>query len=190
MAIDRRHMLILLGAAALPTPLAAQEFSRMTAYAFSFAGLNGGEVRFADYAGKPVLVVNTASFCGFTNQYEGLEALYERYRDRGLTVIGVPSNDFGGQEPGSPAEIAATVQGFKVQFPMTEKSVVKGPSAHRFYKWIAGERPKDVPAWNFHKFLIGRDGHIAAAFPSTIAPDDPSVIAAIEQALAAPEPGL
>lgn len=193
MTIDRRRMLALLAVGALPGPwsgLLAQEFSRMTAYAFSFAGLNGGEVRFADYAGKPVLVVNTASFCGFTNQYEGLEALYERYRERGLTVIGVPSNDFGGQEPGGPAEITATVQGFKVQFPMTEKSVVKGPSAHRFYKWAAGERPKDVPAWNFHKFLIGRDGHIAAAFASTVAPDDPAVITAIEQALAAPEPSL
>lgn len=189
MIVDRRKMLALFAMTALPVPVSAQEFSRMTAYAFSFAGLNGGEVRFADYAGKPVLVVNTASFCGFTNQYEGLEALYERYRDRGLTVIGVPSNDFGGQEPGGAAEITATVQGFKVQFPMTEKAVVKGPSAHRFYKWAAGERPKDVPAWNFHKFLIGRDGRIAAAFPSTIAPEDPQLIAAIEQALAQPEAG-
>lgn len=186
MTVDRRGLLGLLALGLLPAQALAQEFSRMTAYAFSFAGLNGGEVRLVDYAGKPVLVVNTASFCGYTNQYTALEALYERYRDRGLTVIGVPSNDFGGQEPGGAPEITATVESFKVQFPMTEKSVVKGPSAHRFYRWAASERPKETPAWNFHKFLIGREGHIVAAFASNVAPDDPQIIAAIERELAEP----
>jgi glutathione peroxidase len=185
--LDRRCMLGLIGTAALaPKSLLAQEMSRMTAYAFTFGGLNGGEIRLGDYADKLALVVNTASLCGYTNQYSGLEKLYDVYKARGLTVIGVPSNDFGGQEPGGAKEITATVEAFKVDFPMTEKAVVKGPGAHRFYRWAAAERPKETPAWNFHKYLIGRDGRIAAVFPSAIEPEDPRMIAAIERALLAP----
>jgi len=187
MTLDRRRLLGWLGAvAAAPQPLLAQEMSRITAYAFTFGGLNGGEIRLGDYAGKLALVVNTASLCGYTNQYSGLEKLYEAYKARGLTVIGVPSNDFGGQEPGGPKEITATLESFKVDFPMTEKTVVKGPGAHRFYRWAAAERPKETPAWNFHKYLIGRDGRIAAVFPSAVAPEDSQMIAAIERALLVP----
>ncbi len=153
----------------------------MTAYAFTFQGLNGGAINLADYAGKPVLVVNTASFCGYTNQFGALAKLAERYREKGLAVIGVPSNDFGAQEPGGPKEIAATAGEYAVKFPLTEKTVVKGSNAHRFYKWAAAERPSETPSWNFHKYLVGRDGHIAAVFSTQTTPDDPKVIAAIER---------
>ena len=140
--------------------------SRITAYAFSFPALAGGDIRLADYAGRPILIVNTASLCGFTPQYAGLQELWTEFHDRGLMIIGVPSNDFGGQEPGGATEIAETAQHqYGVTFPIAAKAVVKGPNAHPFYKWAAEARPKDVPRWNFHKYLIGRDGYIADVFP-------------------------
>lgn len=185
-SIDRRFALALL-ACILAAPAAAQApgVSRMTASAFSFAALDGGDIRLAAYAGKPILVVNTASQCGYTPQYAGLQDLWTRYRDRGLMIIAVPSNDFGGQEPGGPIEIHATAtRVYGVTFPLAEKAAVKGASPHPFYKWAASERPLDVPRWNFHKYLIGRDGHIAAAFPSAVEPTDPRLIAAIEKQLA------
>ena len=155
----------------------------MTAYAFSFEGLKGGTINLADFAGKPVLIVNTASFCGYTNQFGGLAKLHERYSGKGLIVIGVPSNDFGAQEPGGPKEIAETAGEYAVRFPLTAKTVVKGASAHRFFKWAALERPGETPAWNFHKYLIGRDGRIAAVFSTQVRPDDAQVIAAVEKEL-------
>ena len=140
--------------------------SRITAYAFSFPALAGGDIRLAEYAGRPLLVVNTASLCGYTPQYAGLQELWTEFHDRGLMIIGVPSNDFGGQEPGGATEIAETAQHqYGVTFPIAAKAVVKGPNAHPFYKWAAEARPKDVPRWNFHKYLIGRDGYIADVFP-------------------------
>jgi glutathione peroxidase len=185
MSIHRRHALAAL-AVMLAVPAAAQSggVSRMTASAFSFAALDGGDIRLAAFAGKPILVVNTASQCGFTPQYAGLQGLWTRYRDRGLMIIAVPSNDFGGQEPGGAREIHATANHvYGITFPLAEKAVVKGASPHPFYKWAASERPLDVPRWNFHKYLIGRDGHIAAAFPSEVEPNDPRLIAAIEKQL-------
>ena len=138
----------------------------------------------AEYAGKPILIVNTASLCGYTPQYAGLQDLWTRYRDRGLLIVGVPSNDFGGQEPGGAAEIAETAQHqYGVSFPIATKADVRGPSAHPFYKWATAQRPLDPPRWNFHKYLIGRDGLIAASFPSEIEPADARVIAAIEKEL-------
>ena len=184
-SIDRRCALALL-ACALAAPAAAQApgVSRMTASVFSFAGLDGGDIRLAAHAGKPILVVNTASQCGYTPQYAGLQELWTRYRDRGLMIIAVPSNDFGGQEPGGASEIHATANHvYGITFPLAEKAVVKGASPHPFYKWAASERPLDVPRWNFHKYLIGRDGHIVAAFPSAVEPNDPRLIAAIEKQL-------
>ena len=183
--IDRRQILALL-AGLSATPARAQTgMSRMTAYAFSFAALKGGDIKLADYAGKPILVVNTASQCGYTPQYTGLQQIWTRYRDRGLIVLGVPSNDFGGQEPGGKNEIHATAQGtYHVTFPITEKVVVKGSDAHPFFRWAATDRPLEAPRWNFHKYLIGRDGQLKAAFPSAVEPTDPVVIAAIEKELA------
>jgi glutathione peroxidase len=185
MALARRGLLVLLAAAAC-TPAWAQPapMSRPTAYAFSFAGLAGDTIRLAAHAGKPILIVNTASQCGYTPQLAGLQQLWTRYRGRGLLIIAVPSNDFGGQEPGGPAEINKTAHGeYGVTFPLAAKADVKGPSAHPFYKWALHERPGDGPRWNFHKYLIGRDGLLAAVFSTQTEPTDPRVIAAIEKEL-------
>ncbi len=172
--------------ATVRTVLAQAAMSRITAYAFAFPALAGGDIRLGDYAGSPLLVVNTASLCGFTPQYAGLQQLWTEFHDRGLMIIGVPSNDFGGQEPGSATEIAETAQHhYGVTFPIAAKAIVKGPDAHPFYKWAADLRPKDVPRWNFHKYLIGRDGGIAEVFPETVEPTDTRVKTAIGQALAA-----
>jgi glutathione peroxidase len=186
MIIDRRRTLAGL-ACLLAAPAAAQTpgMSRMTASAFSFTALDGGAIRLSAHAGKPILVVNTASQCGYTPQYAGLQELWTRYRERGLMIIAVPSNDFGGQEPGGASEIHETANHvYGITFPLAEKAVVRGASPHPFYKWAASERPLDVPRWNFHKYLIGRDGHIVAAFPSAVEPTDARMIAAIEKQLA------
>ena len=190
MIADRRRVLSVL-LAGLASPAVAQTLSMkgsamspVTAYAFSFAGLQGDSIRLSDYAGKPIMVVNTASLCGYTPQYSGLEQLYTRYHRHGLQLVGVPSNDFGGQEPGGAAEISETANTeYGVTFPLTAKADVVGPSAHPFYKWAAAERPHDVPKWNFHKYLVGRDGHIAAVFASAVEPMDARVINAIGREL-------
>lgn len=160
--------------------------SRMTAYVFTFKALSGPDIRLADYAGRPIMVVNTASQCGYTPQYAGLQELWREFAGAGLAVIGVPSNDFGGQEPGGIAEIDDTAhRQYGVSFPIAAKTVVRGPQAHPFYRWAAAERPREVPAWNFHKYLLGRDGLIAEVFPSAVEPLDTRVKAAIGLALAA-----
>jgi glutathione peroxidase len=188
--IDRRTILgAALGAvvpsAFAPMARAQSAMSRITAYGFSFAGLNGDLIRLADFARRPILVVNTASLCGFTPQYAGLQTLWTANRDRGLMIIGVPSNDFGGQEPGGASEIAATAQHqYGVSFPIAAKTVVKGANAHPFYKWAAEARPRDVPRWNFHKYLVGRDGYLADAFPESVDPGDTRVQTAIGRAFA------
>ena len=189
MPTDRRHLISLIAAAlALPAfggKARATTMSRVTAFAFSFKGLDGRAILLAEHAGKPILVVNTASLCGYTPQYAGLQALWTRYRGQGLIVLGVPSNDFGGQEPGGVSEIEKTAQGdYHVSFPLTDKVAVKGNNAHPFYKWAALERPLEAPRWNFHKYLIGRDGRLKAAFSSAVEPTDPRLVAAIEQELA------
>ena len=187
MFAHRRHVLSLFGALFASRAMAQSPgMSRVTAYAFSFPALAGGDIRFADHAGKPILVVNTASLCGYTPQYTGLQQLWTRYGSRGLLVVGVPSNEFGGQEPGSADDIVHTAhQQYGVTFPLAAKAVVKGSGAHPFYKWAAVERPLDNLRWNFHKYLVGRDGRIAAVFPSAIEPLDARVIAAISKELAA-----
>ena len=185
--IDRRHWLKGIGALAALAPRLAQAagMSRITAYAFAFKGLDGQDIRLSAFAGHPILLVNTASLCGFTPQYAGLQALWTRFRGKGLMVLGVPSNDFGGQEPGGKSAILQTAQGdYHVTFPLTEKAAVKGKDAHPFYRWAAQERPLEAPRWNFHKYLIGRDGRLKAGFASAVDPSDPRLIAAIEQELA------
>src|ERR1051325_5978230 len=182
--IDRRHTLGVLAFLAATPVFAQTGMSRMTAHAFSFDGLKGGAIKLADYAGKPILVVNTASQCGYTPQYAGLQQLWTRFHDRGLMIVGVPSNDFGGQEPGGPAEIEHTAHGgYGVGFPLAAKAEVRGAKQHPFYKWAAAEKPLELPRWNFHKYLIGRDGHIAASFATQVEPMDPKMIAAIEKEL-------
>jgi glutathione peroxidase len=188
--LDRRMLLSLMGGA-LISPVLTREasaqapaMSRPTAYAFSFRSLDGNALRLIDHAGKPILIVNTASLCGYTPQYAGLQELWTRYRERGLLIVGVPSNDFGGQEPGGADDIEKTAHGqYGVSFPIAEKVGVRGASAHPFYRWAALERPGEAPRWNFHKYLVGRDGRLAAAFSTQTPPTDPRIIAAIEREL-------
>ncbi|HXF87169.1 MAG TPA: glutathione peroxidase [Xanthobacteraceae bacterium] len=184
--MDRRSLLALMTAAlAAPTSVIAQEISRTTAFAFSFVGIDGQSIRLANHAGRPILVVNTASQCGYTPQYAGLQKLWERYHSRGLLIIGVPSNDFGNQEPGGPKEILQTASGhYGITFPLAAKVAVRGEHAHPFYKWASLQRP-GAPRWNFHKFLIGRDGRIVGSFPASVDPLDPELTAAIERELPA-----
>ena len=186
--LNRRKILLLLAGAApaLSGPTAiAQTMSKMTAFTFSFPGLHGETIKLSDYAGKPILVVNTASQCGFTPQFTGLQKLWTQFHERGLMIVGVPSNDFGGQEPGGEAEIMATAHDhYGVKFPIAAKAVVKGANAHPFFKWAASERPRETPRWNFHKYLIGVDGHIAAVFATDVEPTDTRVVTAIAKELA------
>ena len=187
--MNNRRQLLALGAglaALAPAKAFATAMSRITAYAFSFKGLDGSVILLAEHAGHPILVVNTASLCGYTPQYAGLQELWTRYHKRGLLILAVPSNDFGGQEPGGASEINTTAHGdYHVTFPLAEKVTVKGPHAHAFYKWAALERPAETPRWNFHKYLVGCDGTLKASFVSAVEPTDPRVIAAIERELAA-----
>jgi glutathione peroxidase len=136
------------------------------------------------FSGKVVLVVNTASYCGFTSQYEGLEALYAKYQSKGLVVLGFPSNDFGKQEPGSAKEIAdLCFNTYGVKFPMFAKSVVSGKQANALYLALASSTGK-APQWNFHKYLIDRRGKVIASFASEISPQSTQLLGPIEQALA------
>lgn len=136
------------------------------------------------YAGRVLLVVNTASFCGFTPQYRGLEALHNKYKDRGLVVLGFPSNDFS-QEKGSNRQIAEFCEStFGVKFPMFVKTAVVGPGAHPLYRQLAAQGG-GAPAWNFHKYLIGRDGKVVASYPSATAPDSPALVRTLEKLLLA-----
>lgn len=138
--------------------------------------------RLRQYAGQVLLVVNTASHCGYTGQYQGLESLYERFRGRGFVVLGFPSNDFGQQEPGGNRQIADfCFNTFGVKFPMFAKTTVSGAKASPFYAALAQQA--GGPRWNFHKYLIGRDGRVIASYPSAVEPQDKALIAAIEKQL-------
>jgi glutathione peroxidase len=156
-----------------------------SAHDISFTSIDGDPLPLSSFAGSAVLVVNTASLCGFTYQYDGLQAVYDRYRDRGLVVLGVPSNDFGEQEPGSAAEIKSFCEvNFNIDFPLTEKQSVKGPNAHPFFRYVAdilGE--KSLPRWNFHKYLIDPEGRLVGAWPSKAEPAGAEITGAIEQVL-------
>jgi len=137
------------------------------------------------YAGKVLLVVNTASFCGFTPQYEGLEALHAKYAAQGLVVLGFPTNDFGQQEPGDAKQIADfCFNTYGVKFPMFSKTTVKGASANPFFVSLARATGK-APGWNFHKYLVDRQGRAVGSYDSNVAPTSAALVARIEQALAA-----
>ena len=161
--------------------------SGMSGFDFAFTSIDGQPLPLAQYRGHPLLVVNTASFCGFTPQYKDLEAVWRRYRDRGLVVIGVPSNDFGEQEPGSAQEIKQFCESrYAVDFPLTDKEDVIGPGAHPFFRWIAAELgDAGAPRWNFHTYLVAPDGSLAGAWPSVVRPTDPEVTDEIERLLPA-----
>ena len=160
---------------------------------FNALDIDGKPVDLADYRGAVVMVVNTASHCGYTYQYEGLEALYQKYKGQGLVILGFPSNDFLGQEPGSNQEIKAfCTDTYKVSFPLFGKIAVNGNRQHPLYKWLTA--PDSDPGfsgkitWNFNKFLLGRDGKVVARFDTAVKPESPDIIKAVEAALSQQNP--
>ncbi len=159
----------------------------MTAYQFEFRTIRGEALPLSSFEGQPVLVVNTASQCGLTPQYRELQGLWERYKGKGLVVLGVPSNDFGAQEPGTETEIVEFCEvNYSVDFPMTEKQVVIGGEAHPFYQWVVEIAGEDAaPKWNFHKYLIGPEGELVNVFPSKMSPLDAAIVDEIERLVGA-----
>ncbi len=149
---------------------------------FSLPSIDGGELDLAQFKGKAVLIVNTASQCGFTPQYEGLQSLWEEYQDRGLVVLGIPSNDFGTQEPGNKDDIKEFCSvNFNIDFPMSDKLVVKGEAAHPLYQWLRAELGNGSrPKWNFYKYLISSEGKPVAYFSSMTKPQSARLRKAIE----------
>jgi glutathione peroxidase len=161
--------------------LAQTKEKPMSLYSLSATDIDGAQQPLSTYKGKVALVVNVASQCGFTPQYTGLEKLWEDYKGKNFVLLGFPSNDFGGQEPGSEAEIKKFCSTkFHVTFPMFAKVKTKGDGQSPIYKLLA---QKGEPQWNFHKYLIGKDGQVLAAFPSKVTPDSPELRAAIDAAL-------
>ena len=157
----------------------------MSLYNLAATTLAGKPQGLNAYQGQVVLVVNVASECGYTPQYEGLQTLQAKYKGRGFSVLGFPCNQFGGQEPGSAAEIQTfCTTRFQVSFPLFEKIHVKGPEQSPVYAFLAATHGE--PKWNFHKYLVGKDGRVIQAFPSQVAPDAPELTKAIDAALAKP----
>jgi glutathione peroxidase len=157
----------------------------MTAHDFTLRTIDGAEQSLAEFRDNVLLIVNTASACGFTPQYEGLEKLHEAYVPRGLRVLGFPSNDFGGQEPGTEQEIKTFCSTqYNVTFPLFSKITVKGPSKHPLYAFLTQAAPAGEVKWNFAKFLVGKDGNVIARYDSKVTPQDPALLAQIEKALA------
>ena len=150
----------------------ASEIQTNSVYDFAFTSIDGAPLPLSNYTGNVILLVNTASFCGFTKQYADLQILWSRYKDRGLIVLGVPSNDFGKQEPGTETEIKEFCEiNFDIDFPMTAKEHVKGIKAHPFYKWAVHKKGAIAkPRWNFHKYLINSNGELVDWFSSPTSP--------------------
>lgn len=177
-AISRRGLLA--GGAALMA--AGTSAAEPTAFDFRFTAIEGGPLDLVAFRGRPLLVANTASLCGYTPQFAGLERLHERFTARGLLVLGVPSNDFN-QELGTVGEIRQFCEGnYDVRFPMTTPEHVVGAQAHPLFAWLA-VHAGGPPQWNFHKYLVARDGRTARAFPTGTEPDAPAMLRAIESAL-------
>ncbi|MBL8514358.1 MAG: glutathione peroxidase [Betaproteobacteria bacterium] len=173
---------IFLAALASPFTAVAAECPALIDHRMST--LKGAPQDFCAFKGKVILAVNTASYCGYTKQYEGLQTLYDKYRDKGLVVVGFPANDFGMQEPGSNAEVADFCERtFKVKFPMMEKSSVVGTKVNPLFAGLA-KATGESPRWNFHKYVIGRDGKAVKSFGSKVAPESAELVAAIEAQIA------
>ena len=153
------------------------------AYDFNFKNIDGTNLSLSNYKGKVLVVVNVASKCGFTRQYEDMQNIWEAYQTKGVVILGVPSNDFGGQEPGTNEDIKNFCQtNFGINFPMTEKVSVKGSDAHAFYKWAKESYGKSaVPKWNFHKIIIDKNGKIAETFSSLTNPSSKRFIKSLEK---------
>lgn len=177
----------MLGVAMAPLPALA-ESAAPSLQAIPLKDIDGQDTSLKAYAGKVLLIVNVASRCGYTKQYKGLQALHEKFGAQGFSVLGFPSNDFGGQEPGTEEEIKTFCSSkYNVTFPLFQKVKVKGPDQHALYAALTGKGsalPGDVK-WNFGKFLVGKDGKLIKRWDSGTEPDDPELVAAIEAALAA-----
>ena len=160
------------------------DYSKL-AYDFNFNDLDGSKLELSEYKNKVIIVINVASQCGFTKQYEDMQEVWKKYQNKGIIVLGVPSNDFGNQAPGSSKDIKNFCEAkFVITFPMTEKVGVKGASAHPFYKGAKENHGKSaVPKWNFHKIIIGKDGKVFDTFASITNPSSKKFINAIEKAL-------
>jgi len=153
------------------------------AYDFEFKDLDGSTIKLSEYKNKVIVIINVASQCGFTNQYEDMQKIWEKYQSKGIVILGVPSNDFGKQEPGSNEEIKNFCEAkFGISFPMTEKVMVKGPDAHPFYVWARENHGKSaIPKWNFHKIIIDKEGKINETFTSITNPSSKKFIKALEK---------
>lgn len=171
-------------------PSPAERVKESSMYEFTLKDIDGNDVKLDAYKGKVVMLVNTASRCGLTSQYEGLQGIFDKYKEKGFTVLGFPANNFLGQEPGTEKEIKEfCTLNYKVSFPMFSKISVKGSDQHPLYRFLTHKETNpgfdgDI-AWNFEKFLAGRDGKIIARFSPSTLPTDPEVVAKIESALAA-----
>jgi glutathione peroxidase len=178
-------IVVALAVFATPAPSGAAELTCPSVLDHKFANLMDEPVSLCQFSGKVVLVVNTASECGYTPQYEGLEKLYRRYREKGFVVLGFPANDFGGQEPGSNKEIAKFCQvNYDVTFPVFAKTSVVGANANPLYRALAAQTGKP-PRWNFHKYLLDRAAQPAAVFESAVEPEDRRITSQIDKLLAA-----
>ena len=155
------------------------------AYDFQFKDLDGSALNLSEYKGKVIIIVNVASQCGFTKQYEDMQNIWENYQSKGIVMLGIPSNDFGKQEPGTSEEIKNFCEAkFGITFPMTEKVSVKGPESHPFYIWARENHGKSaIPKWNFHKIIVGRNGKIDNTFASITNPSSKKFIKAIEKSI-------
>ena len=153
------------------------------AYDFNFNDLDGSKLQLSNFKNNVIVVVNVASQCGFTSQYEDMQKIWEKYQSKGIVILGVPSNDFGKQEPGSNEEIKNFCEAkFGISFPMTEKVMVKGPEAHPFYVWARENHGKSaIPKWNFHKIIIDKEGKINETFTSITNPSSKKFIKALEK---------
>ncbi len=171
-----------------PDTSASNNQTEAGAYQFTFTDIDGAAMPLSQFKGKVILIINTASQCGFTDQYKDMQNLHEAYKDRGLVVIGVPCNQFGKQEPGSEQIISDFVEKqYGVTFPMTSKVAVKGKDAHPFFTWAASKKKGGLifssPKWNFHKYLIGPDGTLIKSYGSQVKPSSPKIVDEIERLL-------
>ena len=182
--LDKIKYFLLIIIMSLFSTAASANYDRL-AYDFNFNDLDGSTLKLAEYKGKVIIAVNVASQCGFTRQYEDMQNVWEKYQAKGVVMLGIPSNDFGNQEPGNSKEIKNFCEAkFGITFPMTEKVSVKGENAHPFYQWAKKNYGNSaVPKWNFHKIIIGKDGKIADTFASITNPSSKKFIKALEEAL-------
>ncbi len=181
-------LILALAPGALAEESGSEDGQAVTVLEFDARRLSGQEESLLQYRGEVLLIVNTASECGYTPQYEGLQTLYEKFRDQGFSILGFPSNDFGGQEPGSDSQIGAFCKrNYGVGFPMFSKVKVKGPEQHALYGYLTAlPEPVGGPVkWNFQKYLVDRSGHVVSSYPSAVKPMDKGLVASIEELLAA-----